>query len=71
MTTEKNKLNHIIFMILMTRYRPICDKKSSDTHINIAGPEALSLPQTILSTNRWPATKHTKNEASQSHLSTI
>lgn len=38
--------------------------KSSDTHINIAGPEALSLPQTVLSTNGWPATK--QRESGQS-----
>lgn len=41
------------------------------TYINVAGPEALSLPQTILSTDGWPSTKHRESRASQSHLSTI
>lgn len=43
------------------------------TYIDVAGPEALSLPQTILSPNGWPSSRHTQGEscASQSHLSAI
>lgn len=29
------------------------------TYIDVAGPEALSLPQTVLSPNGWPSSRHT------------
>lgn len=43
----------------------------TDTYIDIAGPEAFSLSETIFSTDGWPTTKHTENRASQSHLRVI
>lgn len=42
-----------------------------DTYVDIAGPEALSLPETIFSTDGWPTTKHREDRASQSHLRVI
>lgn len=80
-TTNICILNHqksikTIFMIRLSLWRGLTDwvvmqQQRIQTYINVAGPEALSLPQTILSTDGWPSTKHRESRASQSHLSTI
>lgn len=48
-----------------------CHDAADQTYVDIAGPEALSLPKTIFSTDGWPTPKHTENRASQSHLRVI